>query len=389
MQNTTGITMYFNAILLGLCQFLFMATVSVGLAFTGIIGEKMASSTALSTLPFLAMTATTALLTLYLPKILGRMGYKSTFILGALLGSAGGLLATAAIFWNSFPLFCISGILTGCYQGSALYYRFAAADSIPNAKSKAIAWVLNGGILAALVGPLMGKHTLHLFSPEYLGSYIVVAGLALAALPFLTLTKLPAINPISTNTSTTIKQLLHHPRAITVILLSAGGYAMMMMVMLASPLAIHHCGFQASHAASVIQWHLLGMFAPSLITGSLINRYGSLPIGFIGCLILTTGCYFAFLGISLTNFHWGLLLVGAGWNFMYMSGTTLIMQCNDISFRSKLQSINEFITFSVMTITAGGTGWLYQIIGWQYLLMLAMSVTLSLLAIVFTQRNRM
>ncbi|MBK8188573.1 MAG: MFS transporter [Cellvibrio sp.] len=379
--------MYQNAILLGLCQFLFMASVSVGLSFTGIVGEKMASSTALSTLPFLTMTATTALLTLYVPKIFAQWGYKRAFVIGTLLGSLGGCLPLP-VFLEFVFLFCTSGILTGCYQASALYYRFAAADSVSNEyKSKAIAWVLNGGILAALIGPLLGKYSLHLFSQDYLGSYLLVACLALMVLPFVGLTKLPPRNLATTQSNVSVWQLIRYPRAIAVILLSAGGYAMMMMVMLASPLAMNHCGYHASDAASVIQWHLLGMFAPSLITGSLINRYGSLPIGVIGCLMLIGGCAMALSGLALTNFHWGLMLVGVGWNFMYMSGTTLIMQWSDLTLRSRLQSVNEFITFGVMTITAGGTGWLYQLLGWQSLLFFAITVTGSLLVIVFWQKR--
>lgn len=380
--------MYQNAMLLGLCQFLFMASVAVGLSFTGIVGEKMASSTALSTLPFLTMTATTALLTLYLPKIFALWGYKRAFVIGTLLGSLGGLLAAAGVYWNSFFLFCASGILIGCYQASALYYRFAAADSVSaEYKSKAIAWVLNGGILAALIGPLLAKYSLHLFPQDYLGSYVLVACLALVVLPFIRLTKLPPRNIISSQHTVTVWQLIRYPRAIAVILLSAGGYAMMMMVMLASPLAMNHCGYHASDAASVIQWHLLGMFAPSLITGNLINRFGSLVVGVVGCLILIGGCVMALSGIALTNFHWGLMLVGVGWNFMYMAGTTLIMQWSDLALRSRLQSVNEFITFAIMTITAGGTGWLYQLLGWQSLLVFAMLVTSSLLLIVFWQKR--
>jgi MFS family permease len=379
--------MYQNAMLLGLCQFLFMASVSVGLSFTGIVGEKMASSTALSTLPFLTMTATTAVLTLYLPKIFAQWGYKRAFVIGSLLGSLGGLLAAAGVYWNSFFLFCAAGVLTGCYQASALYYRFAAADSVTaEFKSKAIAWVLNGGILAALLGPLLGKYSLHLFPQDYLGSYVLVACLALVVLPFIGLTKLPPRNVVATQDAVTVKELFQHPRAIAVVLLSAGGYAMMMMVMLASPLALNHCGYHASDAASVIQWHLLGMFAPSLITGSLINRYGSLLIGITGCLILIGGCVMALSGIALTNFHWGLMLVGVGWNFMYMAGTNLIMQWSDLPLRSKLQSVNEFITFGVMTLTAGGTGWLYQLLGWQYLLAFAVAVTFGLFFIILWQR---
>ena len=165
--------------------------------------------------------------------------------------------------------------------------------------------------------------------------------------------------------------VLAYPRAITAMVFCAGGYAMMMMVMLAGPLALHSCGFGPQDAASVIQWHLLGMFAPSLITGKLIGRYGALPIAYLGCAILVSGCVMALLGLELQHFHWSLMLVGVGWNFMYIGGSTLVTQVSDAAIRSRLQALNEFVTFATMTLTAGVTGWLYHHLGWQPLLWLA------------------
>lgn len=381
--------MYKNAILLGLCQFFYLASISVGLSFTGIVGESMTSSTALATLPYLFMTATTALLTLYLPTIFSSLGYRRAFIVGGVFGSVGALLAAAGVYWHSFVIFCAAGVLIGSYQATTLYYRFAAADSVASEnKSKAIAWVLNGGILAAVLGPIIAKYSVNFFSQTYLGSYLLIALLTLVALPLFVVMKLPERESAVKPQPVSLATLFKYPRAITVILFSAGGYAMMVTVMLASPLAMTHSGHNTAYAATVIQWHMLGMFAPSLFTGNLINRFGATSIGIIGCVILMSGCFVAFWGVQLAHFQWGLMLVGVGWNFMYMAATQLIMQWNELALRAKLQSVNEFITFGAMTIAAGGTGWAYQGLGWKSLLLFAVAVTFTLLILVSWQKRR-
>lgn len=360
---------YRNAALLGLCQFLLMASAAVGISYNGLVGQQLAQSTALATFPFLSMTATTALLTLYLPAALACLGYQRLFLVGAALGVLGSLLAALAVWLGSFWLFCAAGLLLGAFQASALYYRFAAADSValPH-KSTAIAWVLNGGILAALLGPILASYSLHWFAVDYLGSYLAVALLVLLALPILLRVRLPARQAMPEGDLPSLAQVLAYPRAKAAIIFCAGSYAMMMLVMLASPLAMSHCGFAARDAASVIQWHLLGMFAPSLLTGKLIARHGALVVAFVGAAILILGCAVALLGFALTHFHWALMLVGVGWNLMYMGGTSLVVQVPDVNLRARLQSLNEFVTFGVMTVTAGAAGMLYQVLGWAPLL---------------------
>jgi hypothetical protein len=156
--------MSYAAIMLGLCQFLFMSSVAVGLAFNAIVGKMLAPSPGMATLPLFFMMGSTAVLTLAMPGILAKYGYRKVFITGEILGAASGSLAVAANLMHSFSLFCLAGLLTGCYQASAMYYRFAAADAVATEyKSSAIAWVLNGGILAAFAGPLIGSHSLHFF----------------------------------------------------------------------------------------------------------------------------------------------------------------------------------------------------------------------------------
>jgi MFS family permease len=372
-------TMSYAAIMLGLCQFLFMSSVAVGLAFNAIVGKMLAPSPGMATLPLFFMMGSTAVLTLAMPGILAKYGYRKVFITGVILGAAGGSLAVAANLMHSFSLFCLAGLLTGCYQASAMYYRFAAADAVATEyKSSAIAWVLNGGILAAFAGPLIGSHSLHFFSIDYVGSYFATVLLVLLALPVLL--RAPLV-PRNANVSLPVFRFKSiNFKAGSAMLFCTSGYAMMGMVMIASPLAMSGCGYHPQDAASVIQWHLLGMFAPSLVTGKLIARFGAQTIALAGIIILLSGCLLALTGTSLNIFHFSLLIVGIGWNFMYMGGSTLLTFIEDIGLRSRLQSINEFITFSCITLISGLTGWLYESLGWQAMLYIAVILLASVLA---------
>jgi len=321
----------------------------------------------------------TALLTLQMPKILAHFGYRKSFLIGALAGALGGTLAVFANLIQSFSVFCIAGLFMGIYQATAMYYRFAAADAVSfEHKSSAIAWVLNGGILAALLGPLIGSQSLHFFSVDYVGSYAATGLLALLALPLLLLCPLAPRSAVNLVPKFSFGSVNFH--VFSAMLFCTAGYAMMGMVMLASPLAMSGCGYHPQDAASVIQWHLLGMFAPSLITGKLIARFGAQKIALIGTAILLGACALALVGTSLPVFHVSLLIVGIGWNLMYMGGSTLLTHIPDAGLRSRLQSINEFMTFACITVVSGLTGWLYDALGWQAIIYIALTLLLSVFA---------
>ncbi len=379
--------MSYAAIILGLCQFLFMSAIAVGIAFNALVGKALAPSPALATFPLFFMMGSTAVLTLSMPRILAAAGYRKTFIAGAIMGVMGGLLAVLANLHHSFVLFCLAGLLMGLYQASAMYYRFAAADAVSaEHKSAAIAWVLNGGILAALMGPLIGSHSLHFFSVDYVGSYSATALLAFIALPLLLFVPLPSRNAAVSLPKFSFRVINFN--AFSAMLFCTSGYAMMGMVMLASPLAMSGCGYHPQDAASVIQWHLLGMFAPSLVTGKLIGRFGAQRIALTGVVVLLLGCAVALFGTHLTIFHLSLLIVGVGWNFMYMGGSTSLTQIADIGLRSRLQSINEFVTFACITIISGLTGWLYESLGWQVILYIAVTLLLAVIASILIGQYR-
>jgi MFS family permease len=387
IESVQGIVMSYTAVLLGLCQFLFMAAVAVGLAFNALVGKDLAPSPSMATLPLFFMMGGTAALTLSMPKILAQFGYRKAFIAGALMGALGGICAVLANLIQSFSLFCLSGIFMGLYQASAMYYRFAAADAVSaEHKGSAIAWVLNGGILAALIGPLIGSHSLHFFSMDYVGSYAATALLAFIALPLLFFVPRTP-RTLGASLPTFSFQSINF-QAFCAMLFCTSGYAMMGMVMIASPLAMSGCGYHPHDAASVIQWHLLGMFAPSLITGKMIARFGAQKIALTGVVILLTGCALALLGTNLTVFHFSLLTVGIGWNLMYMGGSTLLAQIADPGLRSRLQSINEFVTFTCITFVSGLTGWLYESLGWQAIIYIAVTLLFAVMATILMGQYR-
>lgn len=371
--------MSISAMCLGLCQFLFMAAAAVSIAFNALVGKQLAPTAELSTLPFLAMMGATTALTLLMPRALSRLGYKGVFCLGAIVGAAGCALAALGVWRQDFWIFCCATLLIGVYQASALYYRFAAADAVQAPfKSAAMAWVLSGGIAAALFGPMIGKYFLHSLSVEFAGAYLAAAALCAFAVPVLLLAPLPK-RQINTYLNLAVRPL---PKAaIQAFWCCAMGYCLMLMVMLASPLAMASCGFHAGDAASVIQWHLLGMFAPSLMTGKWITRFGANAVAWAGAVILALGCAIALINQSLLVFHAALFIVGLGWNFMYMGGSTLLSQISDPAVRSRLQSINEFITFSSVTIVSGLTGWVYIQLGWEAILVMGIVMLAGLFVI--------
>ncbi|UXY14948.1 MFS transporter [Chitiniphilus purpureus] len=369
-----------NAILLGLCQFCYMAATATGISFSGLVGMRLASDAAWATLPYLLITACTALLTLAMGPLISRTGYRATFVLGVLAGAVGGLVSVLALWWSSFALFCLGAPLQGFYQATALYYRYAAAEGAAGQdKGTAMAWVLSGGILAALVGPWLAGSTLDaLPQVRYGGSFIGVAVVASLSLLPLALARLPrpAAPTADPQAAAGVRPKLT-PQAWGGLFACAGGYALMMFMMVASPLAIAACGFTPVHAASVIQWHMLGMFAPSLVTGRLIGRWGAVPVALAGSALYLAAAALALAGLTLNHFHISLLLVGLGWNLLYMSGSTLIAQ-SPAPLRQRLLPLNEFLTFGAVAVAAGVAGWLHQTLGWQAVALSTLGLTLGL-----------
>ncbi len=379
-----------NAILLGLCQFCYMAATAVGISFAGLVGRQLAPDPAWATLPYLLITASTAIATLGLPRQIVAWGYRRLFALGALSGVASGMVSVAALYAGSFWLFCLAAPLQGYYQATTLYYRYAAAETAAEAdKGSAMAWVLSGGIFAAFAGPMLaGRAVSAVPGVPFAGSFAAVAALTLLALIPIALARLPQSASNAHTVSVSVRQALAMPGAIEGVLACVGGYALMMFLMVATPLAVAGCGFGPGGAASVIQWHMLGMFAPSLVTGRLITRYGPRHIAMAGAGVMLIACVLALSGLTLAHFHVALTLVGLGWNLMYMGGSTLIAQV-PAPERTRLQAVNEFTTFGCVASAAGAAGWVYQAQGWYAVAQwsLGLLAALAVATIVLSRRQ--
>ncbi|WP_261803312.1 MFS transporter [Variovorax sp. PAMC26660] len=302
---------------------------------------------------------------------MARWGRKPLFASGAAFGALGGGLATWAIVQGNFPLFCAANMLLGLYQACAQYYRFAATESAADHfKSQAISIVIGGGVVAAVAGPTLAAWARDALAPHtFAGSYLVVLGLAMTSVAVLSGLKFTQIaSASSSDLSVSFLSTARNPRFVVAVSNSALGYAVMIFVMTATPLAVVSCGFSVGEAASVIQWHLLSMFVPSFFTGKLIARWGVIKILLTGAVLFAIGSVAALAGTALLHFRLALALNGLAWNFMFVGGTTLLAQrfsSAPAAIRARAQAANEFITFAAVAIGSLLAGALFDNKGWE------------------------
>jgi MFS family permease len=257
----------------------------------------------------------------------------------------------------------------GCFQATAQYYRFAAADAADSAfKSRAIAWVLAGGVAAAVIGPAVASWTKDIFAPVlFAGSYVALtamAGLAVAMLSFLDI-PVPIVARGAPRAGRPLAVIARQPAFVAGVANNVIGYAVMAFVMTSSPLAAVACGHSSDAAFGIIRMHLVGMFAPSFFSGSLIKRFGLAPVLLAGSGLLVVSAAVALAGTSLVNFWVALLLLGVGWNFMYVSGTTLLTTAYRPEERAKAQATNELLTFGTVALASLAAGGVFGRFGWS------------------------
>ena len=358
-----------NVVILALCQALYLSASSIQVALSGLVGAMLAPDKLLATLPFSLITVMTASTTIPASFVMARLGRRAGFVLGALIGGTGGAISSIAIFRQSFIAFCIGNALMGCFQAVAQYYRFAAADAAePAFKSRAVSWVMAGGVAAALLGPGIAGFSKDLFAPiTFAGSYLAIV--VLAALSILLLSRLsipvPAAAAAAGQGGRKLAVIARQPAFIAAVANGVLGYATMVFVMSATPLAAVACGHSSDDAIGIIRMHLLGMFAPSFVTGSLIARFGVTRVLLAGAGMLLASALAALSGLALYNFWAALALLGVGWNFLYVGGTTLLTAAYRPEERAKTQAANEFLTFGVVAVASFASGGVMARIGWN------------------------
>lgn len=378
-----------NVILLALCQALGMAGPATVVLLGGIIGTDLAPDPSLATLPASLGIVSMALVSIPGALLMRRVGRKAGFILGALVAAAGALLAAYAVSQHSFVLFCIAVILVGQNNAFILQYRFAAAESVdaPFA-GRAISLVLVGGILAGYLGPEVAQRTQSLLPELYTGSFVALA--VMYAIAILLLALMERIRPpkaVDDPMGRPLTQIVRQPAYLVAVLAGVVSYGLMNFVMTATPLHMHSTGFSLGDTAWVIQSHIVAMYLPSLLTGFLMERFGILRIMLAGTLLMLSTNLVALLGTDL-NHYWGaLVLLGLGWNLLFVGGTVLLTTTYQPQERFKSQAANDFTIFTMQAVSSFSAGAVLTSAGWANIQWFGLSVLLIAGLIFLMQRK--
>ena len=356
-----------NAFVLAVAQALYGSTTTALVVTAGLIGSQLAPNAFWATMPMTAMIVGTALTTYPQSLLMRRIGRRTGFILAALVGSAGALTGATGIFLRRFELVLLGALLIGVYQASSSYYRFAAADlASPAFRGKAISWVMTGGIISALLGSVMVMYTVDLFAPvTFAGTWVTMACLAALATLVLAFVDIPKQDAAITASGRPLGQIASQPAYIVAAGVAMVSYGIMVLVMTATPVAMLGCGFSVQDSSWVIQWHALAMYVPSFFTGAVITRIGASRTAIIGMVMLVLAAVAGLMGIHFENFAVGLVLLGIGWNFGYIGGTTLLTHTYEPLERNKAQGLNDLLVFGMTTITSLSAGALMAGAGWN------------------------
>jgi MFS family permease len=359
---------YRNVSVLALAQGLFMSVQAMGIATSPLAGYALlGSDKSLATLPIFLNHAGIMITTIPASLLMGRIGRRAGFSFGTMLGLLFGLLGAYAIWKQDFWLLCASALFQGASAAFAWYYRFAAADASPPAlKPKAISLVMAGGVIAGFVGPQLAKWTVNWFDPiTFMGVYVAIALLSIVSLVVVQMVRIPDLTAAEkAEGGRSLREIARQPAYPVALMSSMFGYAVMTLVMTATPLAMMACGYGFADSATVIQWHIIAMFLPSFFTGALISRIGVLPVIATGAAI-ELGCALVNLaGVDFMNFLIANALVGLGWNFAYVGGSTLLTQTYKPAERAKVQASHDFLVYATTAAAAASAGFLQQRAGW-------------------------
>lgn len=357
-----------NVAVLVFAQAVLGSQLAISIILGGLAGSLLAENKSLATLPISIVVLVSMFCAPAASLFMGRFGRRSGFLVGTLAGGIGGTLCARALFAGSFELFVVGAAFTGVYQSFQGFFRFAAADTGSESfKPKAISWVFAGGLLSALIGPEIVRLTSNSFAVPYAGAYIAIIGLnvvgALGML-FLDIPRPPRSHGAA-DTGRPLAVIARQPVFIVAVLCAMVGFASMNLVMTSTPLAMVGHGFTSDHAADVVRWHILAMFAPSFVTGSIIVRFGRLPVIAAGLVLLGACGAIALAGVDLQHFYVALIALGIGWNFSFIGATSLLGTSHTRAEQAKVQGLNDFLVFGLVSIGSFSSGALLDAFGWD------------------------
>ena len=357
-----------NVLMLAICQALVMSGATLVYTVSALAGYMIAEDKSLATLPLACQFVATMCSTFPASFLMRRIGRRAGFTIGQFFGIAGCVVSALAVYHALFEMLIFGGVLLGIHNAFWQYYRFAAADTASDAfRSRAISYVLAGGVIAAFVGPELSKLSVDYFAPvRFAGSYAATVFLLLIAIVMLQFIDIPKPSPEETRGGRPLAEIARQPMFIVAVLAAMFGYGVMNLVMSATPLAMAACNHDFDDTAFVIEWHTVGMFAPSFFTGHLVRRFGALNIIMAGIAIMFVCIAVNLSGIALWQFWTGLVLLGLGWNFMFIGGTTLLTETYAPSERAKVQAVNDFLVFSTVSIAVFSSVALQHLFGWTW-----------------------
>jgi predicted MFS family arabinose efflux permease len=356
-----------NALVLAVTQALAGGNNTVLVATAGIVGTMLAPDKGLATLPISIFVLGMWMGTLPLGVLARRLGRRNALQIGTGCGVLNGLICCLAVLQGSFLLFNVGAMFGGFYASAHQSYRFAAADTASEEfRPKAISWVLLGGVLAGVVGAQLVIATQDLWPPYlFAATYLGQSTLALISAGVLMFVNIPKPPPRSVaGDGRPLSEIARQPRFVVAVACGVASYAMMNLVMTSAPLAMVMCNHTITQAALGLQWHVLGMYAPSFITGTLISRFGIERVTGVGLALIVVAAMIGIAGISLWHFWIGLALLGVGWNFAFIGATTMVTQCHRANERNKVQAFNDFLVFGTMAIASFSSGQLLASFGW-------------------------
>jgi MFS family permease len=362
MRNTQR-----NVGLLAACQAMLMTNNATLIAVNGLAGLALAPIASLATLPVTCWVIGGALATMQASQYMKKVGRKTGLIRGAAIGIVGALICAAAVWQASFWLLCFGALVFGGFNAFGQYYRFVATEvAPPDFRATAVSLVLAGGLVGGILGPSTSRLTVDLVGPRYTGAYLALIGFVLITMALIARIRIPDLSAQEQAASgRPLSEIARQPKFVVAVLSGALSYGVMNFLMTSTPLAMRACGHPYGDAAFVISSHVVAMFAPSFATGMLIRRLGVIQVMLAGAALNIVSVAIALAGVEVANFWWALVLLGVGWNFLYIGATTLLTETYRPEERAKAQGANEFAIFAMMTLSSFSSGMIVTNAGWE------------------------
>ena len=356
-----------NVMVLVAAQAILGSQMAISFILGGLAGQYLSPNPCFATLPISLIILGSMLTAPVMSAIMQKHGRRAGFFLGVIAAATGASISAYALWVNSFPLFLLGAFMTGIYMSAQGFYRFAATDVASEAFTpKAISWVMAGGLLAAIIGPQLVKLTQDAMAPiPFVGAYFAVIAVNFVGFFLFFFLDIPKPAPISKDTprGRTYVELLREPQILVAIISAMVAYSLMNLVMTSTPLAVVGCGFTTNQAADIVSAHVLAMYVPSFFTGILISRFGVKRIIGIGMAILATAGMVALSGVDIRNFYAALILLGIGWNFGFIGATTMLSRAHTPAERGRVQGMNDFMVFGMVTLASLSSGGLMNCSG--------------------------